>query len=239
MVFKAESSFCCLCLLLYSLSSHQTMRFLQLFTLLSVLVLVFKYAGNNVSLTPSPSFLQLSSRASYSLHEVNDIPNAKKNIYLDRTFFQLLVFILLLIPLQYETWLLMCYNTSFVPFDTNLNLFKKNKYISIFSLCPCLFYSSASFLTLVFLGECEPNCILLFVTIMRPNVFLYSRFTFHLLSKFRKTISMTFFVATMILISSNATTPNAQYVCICAFQIFSLSFAKKMPPWLSTLLIFK
>ena len=123
------------------------------------------------------------------------------------------------------------------PLILTKNLFKKNKNISIFSLCPCLFYSSASLLTLVFLGECEPNCILLFVTIMRPNVFLYSRFMFYLLSKFRKTISMTFFVATMILISSNATTPNAQYVCICAFQIFCLSFAKKMPPWLSTLLI--
>ena len=48
---------------------------------------------------------------------------------------------------------------------------------------------------------------------------------------------MTFFVTSVILIFSIATTPNEQYVCICVFQIFYLSFASKMPPWLSVLLI--
>ena len=48
---------------------------------------------------------------------------------------------------------------------------------------------------------------------------------------------MAFFVASVILVFSIATTPNTQYVCICVFQIFCYSFAKTLPPWVSILLI--
>ena len=48
---------------------------------------------------------------------------------------------------------------------------------------------------------------------------------------------MTFFVTSVTLMFTIATTPNAQYVCICVFQIVCLSFARKSPPWLSILLI--
>ena len=44
-------------------------------------------------------------------------------------------------------------------------------------------------------------------------------------------------MAFVLLIFSTATTPNAQYVCICVLQIFCLSFARELPPWLSALLI--
>ena len=211
------------------------MRILLLFPLLNVLLLVFNYVGNihDYSVTPPspsscPSLSPPSSEVRSDLHETNYPPNAKKTVYLNRAIFQLLVLILWLIFLLYQAWLLLSSSMSYIPFDTNLSLFKKNKFILSSSLYSRLCYSSASFLALVLLSECEPNCLYSLVAIMTPNVFPYFGHISDLLSKLRKSISMMFFVATMILIFSNAATSNAQYFCIRVLQIFSISFTEEL-----------
>ena len=180
-----------------------------------------------------------SSGVNYGLHETKHVPTIKRTVLLDKIFFFLIISILWLIFLQYQVWLYICSKTYYIKFDTNLNLFKKNENYSILPLkCSYLWYPLASILALVFLCEHESDCIH-FLLEMSPNIdFVFcSKPIFYILSKFKKTISTTLFVTSVILIFSNATTPGAQYVSICVFQIFCFSFAKKLPPWLSTLLL--
>ena len=178
--------------------------------------LVFSYVGNiNVCFTPSLPPLPPSDASSGS-YETSDVLIVNRTVFLDRIIFQFLLLILCLVFLQYKVWLHLCGNTYYVPFDTNLSLFKKVKYSTIHHLCSFLWYYSANFLTLVLLSESKTNCIHLFLVVIIPN-FNYLSFFEHivyLLHKFRKTISWTFFVASVILIFSMATTPNTQYLCI-------------------------
>ena len=205
------------------------MRCTTLFVCFSLyLFLTFNSVGiRYVYLTLSP--VPPSSRVSYSLHETKHVPTIKRTVLLDRILFFLIISILWLVFLQYQLWLYMCSKTHYIHFDTNLNLFKKNKNYSILPLkCSYLWYPLASILALVFLCEHESDFIH-FLLEMSPNLeFLFcSKPIFYILSKFKKTISMTLFVTSVILIFSNATTPGAQYVSICVFQIFCFSFAKK------------
>ena len=214
------------------------MCLLRFFTLLLFLFIVFHYVGNiHICLTPSPHPLPPSSAVGYGLFETKDVSVVKRT-FVDMVVFHLLILILWLISLLYQAWLHMCSNTHYVSFDTNLNLFKKNKN-SIFPLFSCLWYSSVSFIALVLLSDYVTDFMHFFLAVMSLNSGILHCFEiiFYLLLKFKKAISMTFFVTSVFLILATATTPNAQYVCICVFQIFCLSFARKLPPWLSTLLI--
>ena len=85
----------------------------------------------------------------------------------------------------------------------------------------------------------KKKCIHLFLAVIIPNFNFLSYFEpiVYLLHKFRKTIPWTFFVASVILIFSMATTPSTQYLSICVLQILCLSITKEVPPWLSALLI--
>ena len=144
----------------------------------------------------------------------------------DRIILHLLILIMWLISLQYHAWLHMCRTTHYVPFDTNLNLLKKNKNCSIPP--SFLWYSSVSCLSLVLLTGHEANFLHFSLAFMPPNFdFLsYLELMFYLFSKFKKHISMTFLVTSAILMFSIATTANAQYLCICVLQIFCFSFSK-------------
>ena len=209
-----------------------------LFTLFIVLFLVFIHVGNiHVLWTPSLPTLPQSPGFNYVL-DTNDVSIAKRTAFLDMTVLYFLILILWLIFLQYQAWLHMCSNTYYVPFDTNLNLFKKKKN-SLFPLYSCLWYSSVCFTVLVLLSDYETNFMHFFLAVMSPNSkFLPCfEFIFLLLSKFKKAISTTLFVTSVIFILTTSTTPNAQYICVCVLQIFCLSLVRKLPPWLSILLI--
>ena len=204
-----------------------------LILLMSVFMfLVFNYVGNiHVCSTPSPAPLPPPSDVSTGLSETSDVLNEKRTVFLDWVIFQLLLLILCLIFFHYQVWLHVCSNTYYVPFDTNLSLFKKNKYYTIHFLCSFLWYLSANFLALVLLSESNTNCIHLFLAVIIPNFnsLSYLKLIAYLLHQFRKTISWTFFVASVILIFSMATALNSQYVCIFVMQILCLSFTKKLP----------
>ena len=205
--------------------------------LLFLFHILFLYVGNfHVCLTPSLLLLPPSAGVSYYLNETNDV-QTKEMVLLDNILFLLLILISWLILLLYQVWLQVCSNTYYVPFDTNLNIFKKNLNPSIPPLWLFLWYSSPSFLALVLLSEYE-NFKHSLIAFMSPNLICFPCFELSIcLFEFRKTISTTFSVAFVLLIFSTATTPNAQYVCICVLQIFCLSFARELPPWLSALLI--
>ena len=204
-------------------TTHQTMRILRFLALLFVLFIVFDYVGNiQFCLAPPPHPLPHSSRLSYGLYETKDVSFVERT-FIDMIVFHLLILIVWLIFLQYQAWMYMCNNTFYVPFDTNLNLFKKNTN-STLPLFSCLWYSSVCFIALVLLSDYKMNFMHLFSVVMLLNSeFLYCFETiFYLLCKFKKAISMTFFVTSVILIFTTATTPNAHYVCICVLQIFCL-----------------
>lgn len=76
---------------------------------------------------------------------------------------------------------------AYVPFDTNLNLFKKNKNYSIFP--SFLWYSLVSCLSLVSLIDHEANILHFSLAIMPPNFDFLSYFEliFYLFSEFEKT----------------------------------------------------
>ena len=212
------------CLLLFGMI---TMRCLLLFVFHILLLCV----GNmHFSLTPPLLPLPSSSAGfSYCLNETKHVPT-KKSLSLDRIFFFILVLVLWLILLQYQIWLHVCRKTHYVPFDTNLNLFRKNKNHPILSLCYFSWYSLPS-VALVFLISEYENVTAFLLVVMSPNFdfnpcFKISRY---LLSKFKKTISATFSIAFVLFIFSTATTANAQYACICVFQIVCLSFTKELP----------
>ena len=125
---------------------------------------------------------------------------------MDRVISRLLVLILCVIFLQYQVWLHICRNTHFAPFDTNLNLFKKNKSYSILS-CACLWFTSTS-LALVLFNEYETDLIQ-FLAIMQLNFEFLPRIELilYLVSKFKKIISITLFLASVFLIFAISTTP--------------------------------
>ena len=202
--------------------------------------LVFNDVGNtHTCFTPSLPLLPLSSELSSGLGETSNVLNVKRTVFLDMVILQLLILILCLIFSQYKIWLHLCGNTYYVPFDTNLSLFKKNKYSTLHLLCSSLWYFLANSLVLILLSESKTNCIHLFLAVIIPNFNFLSYFEpiVYLLHKFRKTIPWTFFVASVILIFSMATTPSTQYLSICVLQILCLSITKEVPPWLSALLI--
>ena len=216
------------------------MRLLRFFALLFILCVAFDYVGNiHICLTPpSRHPLPPSSGVSYGSYETKDVSIAKVNL-IDMVVVQLLILILWFIFLQYHAWLHMCCNTYYVQFDTNLNLFKKNK-TSNFLLFSFSWYSSVSFIVLVLLiNDYETNFMNFFLAVTSPisEIPLCFEIIFQILSKFKKAISMTLFVISVIHIFKIATAPSAQYVCIFVLQIFCLSFAKESPPWVSTLLI--
>ena len=205
--------------------------------IISYIFLVVIYVGNkDVFLTlpipPHPPSL----RGSYGLLEAKDVSYKKTTVSLGTSIFHCLILTIWLILLLYHAWLLICRDTNYVLFSTNLSLLKKNKNSSIVPYFTYLWYFSASFLTVLLLSECEANGMHTFLTIMAPNFqfLLFSKLVFYLFSKFKKTISLTFFVASVTLIFSISTTPKTQYVCICVLQIFCLNFAKKSPSWLLT-----
>ena len=211
-----------------------TMRCLLLF----LFHVLFLCVGNiDVYLTPSFPSLTPTSAVSYDLYETKDVPTVKRIVFTDRVISRLLILILWVIILQYKVWLHMCRNTHYVPFDTNLNLFKKNKSYSILT-CSHLWFTSAG-LALVLLSEYETDFIQFLLAVMSPSFELLPCFELmlYLLSKFKKTLSFTFFVASVFLIFTISTTPSAQYVCVLVLQISCISFAKESPPWMSTLLI--
>ena len=211
-----------------------TMRCLLLF----LFHVLFLCVGNiDVYLTPSFPSSHPSSGVSYGLYETNKFSTVKITVFMDRVIFQLLILILWVIFLQYRVWLLLCRSTHYVPFHTNLNLFKKNESYSILSYS-YLWFTSAS-LALVLLNEYETDFIHFFLVVMSPNFDFRPCFDLilYLLYYFKKTISTTLFVVSMFLIFTISTTPSTQYVCIFVLQIFCLSFAKESPPWMSTLLI--
>ena len=157
------------------------MRLLQFFTLF-VLFFVFSfrnYVGNtHVCLNTSlPTILPPSSEASYGFHDSNVF--TKRAVFMESTTFKLLIFILWLIFLQCQAWLHICSNTYYVPFKTNLNLFKKIKttfYTNVHGI-PRLAYLRCSFLVNVkqisypcFLLSCHQT-LYLFVVL---NLSIYS-----------------------------------------------------------------
>ena len=98
-----------------------TMRCLLLF----LFHILFLYVGNfHVCLTPSLLLLPPSAGGSYYLNDTNDVPT-KEMVLLDNILFILLILISWLILLLYQVWLHVCSNIYYVPFDTNLNIFKK------------------------------------------------------------------------------------------------------------------
>ena len=208
-------------------------RVIRLCTLLALCFLVVIYFGNKyVSLTlplpPCPS----SSCGSYGLLEAKDVSYKKTTISFETSIFHCLILTIWLILLLYHAWLLICRDTNYVLFNTNLSLFRKNKNLSIVPYFTCLWYFSASFLALVLLlSEYDANGMYLLLTIMAPNFqfLLFSKLVIYVFSKFKKTILLTFFVASVILIFSISTTPKTQYVCIYVLQISCLNFAKNSP----------
>ena len=174
---------------LASSSKHPnlTMHLLRFFLLL-VLFLVFHYVGNiHVCLTLTPSPLPPSSEISCGLHDTENIPIIKRTVFLDKVFFHLLILILWLIFFQYQAWLHMCSNIHYVPFDTNLNILKRNKN-SILTLCSCLWYSSAGILALFLLTDYETNFIHILIGVLPPNFdfFLCLELFSYILSKYKK-----------------------------------------------------
>ena len=214
------------------------MRLLRFFAIF-VLFVALDYVGNiHICFTPSLHPFPSSSGVSNGLYESKDVSTSKKTVFIDLVVFHLLIFILWLIFLQYQSWVYICSNTDYVPFDTNLNLFKKKKN-SIFPWYSCLWYSSTNFIALILLSEYETKNLPFFLAIMSKNsdFLLWFELTFQLLFKFKKTITMMFLVTSVILIFSIATNPSDQYVCVCVLQIFCFSFVRKLPPWLSIILI--
>ena len=212
-------SFFLVCSLLFGMI---TMRCLLLF----VFHILFLCVGNmHVSLSPPLLPLPSSAGFSYCLNETEDVPT-KETVILNRIIFFLLILIFWLILLLYQIWLHVCRKTHYVPFDTNLNIFRKNKNHPIHSLCSFSLYSSASLALVLLISEYENFTPLL--AVMSPNFDLnpYFKLSRYLLSKFKKTILKTFYVALVLFIFSTATTAKAQYACICVFQIVCLSFAK-------------
>ena len=199
----------------------------------------FKYVGNvHVCFNPFPPTHPPSSGVTYGLFQSSDVPSTRITLTLDSVTFHLLILALWLTVLQYQAWLHMCSNTHFVPFETNLSLFKRIKNAPTLTLCSCVWYYSASSLTLALFSECETNFIYFLIATMSNFKLLFCyELLLYLITKFKKIISLTLFVTTVILIFSIATTPYAQYVCIYVLQVFCLSFAKEMSPWLSTLLL--
>ena len=199
---------------------------------------IFLLCFGNICVGLPPSLLPpppAAGASNYLLNESNDIPT-KGTVFLNSILFFLLILVLWLLILLYQVWLHMSRKTYYVPFDTNLNLFRKDKKNSMLCLYSFLWYSSASFLALVLLSEYENTHFFLAVS---PNIDFLSFFEqiLQVYSKFKKTISTTLSVIYVLIILSTATTPNTQYVCICVLQIVCLSSAKEMPPWLSALLI--
>ena len=202
------------------------------------LLLVFNSVGNmHVYFTPPPPSRPLSTWVSYNLLRTKDVSTKSKTVLSVRTIFLLLFIISYLIFLQYQAWLYMCKNTHYIQFDTNLNVYKKNKENLISPLkCPYTWISLVTSLAMVLLSEID---FLHFCIAFSTNFELRFCFEliFYLLSKFRKTISRMLFMTSVILVFSTATTPNTQYVCIAVLKISSISFTRKSPPWLLTLLI--
>ena len=210
---------------------------MRLCTLISVLFLISIYVGN-IYVCSTPSLPPPPLWDSHGLNE--DVRFIETTVSLDITIVYGLILIMWLILLLCHVWLLICNNTHYVPLNTNLNLLRKNRSSSIVPYFSRLWYSAASFLTLVILiSECEANRmhILLAITIPHLKFVLYFKLVFSIFYKFKKTISMTFLATSLVLMFSIATTPSAQYVCVCVFQTFCLILAKKSPSWLSILLI--
>ena len=207
---------------------------------------MYNICNNSVSQTSSTLSLPLplppssQSGENRCLLQSKEILNTNTTRFLNEIILQLLILFLCLILLLYQAWLHSCSKTYYVPFDTNLSLFKKNKYSPTLTLkfMHIMWYSSASILVLL-ISDCKINSIYFCLVTMKPNLGLNfcADFLFYLLPKFRKTLSLTLSVTTAILIFSLATTPSSQYVCVCVLQILCLHFAKELPPWLSTLLI--
>ena len=121
---------------------------------------------------------------------------------------------------------------SHVDFDTNLNMYKKNKSI-LKTQSSNWAKLLLSLLGLLFLSECETGEIFLLLIYVNANLSLILYFAL----KFHKTIARIFFGTSSIFIFSIAVTPAASIVCLIVFQILCHSYAKNVPYWLSVILI--
>ena len=90
---------------------------------------IFLLCFGNICVGLTPSLLPpppAAGASNYLLNESNDIPT-KGTVFLNSILFFLLILVLWLLILLYQVWLHMSRKTYYVPFDTNLNLFRKDK----------------------------------------------------------------------------------------------------------------
>ena len=86
---------------------------------------------------------------------------------------------------------------------------------------------------MLLLCGCELEQIFLFVICMNQKC----EVAFDLTFKFKKTLSLTLFGTSMVFMFAMAISPASHLLCLIVFQMLCHSFAKRVPAWLSILLI--
>ena len=141
---------------------------------------------------------------------------------------QILIFGFGVVTLLWSTYINLCTHSTFVSFNTDLNLYNKKKPASS-TQCFWILYVVMFGL---FLSECETVIVLI---IFSTNTEFGITFVF--LLKFRKTISRIIFGTLLIHIFTIAKTPATCILCLVVFQIWCSVCTKNVPNWLSLILI--
>ena len=121
---------------------------------------------------------------------------------------------------------------NYVTFNTDLNLYGKKKTLLISTQC-ILMYLSLTMLGLLLLSESEKEQIVLLI--IRANPVIGNVVDVSL--KFNKIISRFISATLSLYIFSISITPATCTLCLIIFQIWCLSYVKRVPHWLPIILI--
>ena len=202
----------------------------MLFSVFSVYLLLTNNFSNSSKLLNSivqnsSNFPNSREQTSKKIASLRKKINTQMSIY---HIFQLYLLIIGFILLLYASYLELCNHVIYLPYNTNLTLFRKHirNYSNLIKIIPL-----GTIIILIIAEHPE------FLYNLIPKIIdILFRFVLFLVQRNRKNVQILLFVSLTLYIFQISNEPSSQTFCLLIFQISSSRFLR-ITPWLPKLLI--